>query len=411
MDYFYYQNKLSEILQSADLFHREKTAASRWKTELLKKATRWLDDFLKRRKNLPLGDPYYIRQAIGQNAAPHMDDAIYRDSLLRQIRGDAGAGLLDSVERQAVRGTVKHKVLGPAVPSVELPFDLDTTAWRGLNGGRWGKPRQEYLIGGRMYHSGKQDMPVYYGSRPEIAAEYANKRNMTMSPFWTPGQHFIGEFDLSQISPRLFNKYYSLHNKVLPAKPWTANYGEQSLKGRGPENQIKAFLRGRRDRGEYQITGLGHNVPYRRLYKMEASPVDISTISRPAGARLREARAQEKFIDFINGDTRLTPVELLEPTTAPMRRSRAFFERYSSPQALEKYRKSQRKQVVQEQQMQRLLQELQKRVTRWEKFESKPQSRSMPVTDWDVLDLSERYPEISHKITKDLLEKYRDVMY
>jgi hypothetical protein len=88
MDYSYYQNKLSEILQSADLFHREKTAASRWKTELLKKPTSWLDDFLKNRAKvdaLSLGE---IRKVLGNDrAVPLFDKALYRDALINSIGG------------------------------------------------------------------------------------------------------------------------------------------------------------------------------------------------------------------------------------------------------------------------------------------------------------------------------------
>jgi hypothetical protein len=410
LDFFYYRGKIAEIHDPGEHSWLEKTAAARWKIELLKKPTSWIESFLRRAKKGTPVPSTHQRELIGESTASILDDAIYRDSLLRRVRGDyddAVSALIGSAQLQANRGTVAHRVLGRPVPSVEMPMNLETTAWRGLNGGQWGRPRQEYLIGGRLYHSGKRGMPVYYGSRPEVAAEYALDRNMTMSPFWTKGQNYVGEFELDQILPRLFNKYHTVKNQHLPSQPWTSHYIDQSTKDVGFSNQFKAFQQGRREGNQYQITGSGHGVPYKQLYKVDRQPIDISTISREGGKRLREARDRRLFADFINGDTTLTPIELLEPTTSPMKRSKAFFERYSSPEAKVKHSKGKTHQTAKQRDEQRLRQELGKKVKRWEKFEPTA-AKYPPVTDEYYYDLLTRYPhaEFEHGIDS-VIDKMR----
>jgi hypothetical protein len=358
-----------------------KEAAARWKTELLKRGLPLLRRLAGRMGKLDVSESALLAprgSLLEGTVAPVGYKPVYRDGLLRMIRGDhktlTGA-VQTAAERQTARGTVGHKVLGPPVNVMEVPYDQGRSAFRGINGGTYGTNRMEWLGKKKLYHNAEKNLRAYYSSRPEYAAAYAKEGLNT--PYLSPGQRFMGEFDLSQVNPLLSHDHAEvrkmfplLRRSGLPAVPGAKGQIPRSLNdirgGVAPgslwlrqpirnlaetsvPNSRRSFLerlaeQRRRvlagavpDLFEYQTLGSGQAVPYRKLYRVSPSPDGTASLPVTGGTnaalkeRLREASEWRNRGYMTDPDALVTPIELTENMTDAMRRSASFFQRYGGP--------------------------------------------------------------------------------
>jgi hypothetical protein len=227
------------------------------------------------------------------------------------------------------RGTLRGLKIGKSVPVTEIPYDLKTTAFRGIDRGAYGQARGEWLNNNRLYHTAPKDMPVFYGSKPEIAGAYLN-RNAAAHPLLKKGQNFVAEVDIRHLKPTLQNQ----HSVVEPrfrGVPWMAsgNFGGTTGLKRPPTAQIEAYLAAKREpERAYELMARGNNVPVRAVYRVDGRRPDHYPLSREAAQRIRDAGVYRYPVDT---GLMLQKIEPSESMADAVRRNISFLQKFDFP--------------------------------------------------------------------------------
>jgi hypothetical protein len=351
-------NEINSQKSEADKSLSEKSAAAPWAKHLLKLPTSKLFSTVKSKvpkafdKQLPHPQTLAADNKLNENFI----EPVHRQALLRIIRGDysnMSDAMQDLAHQQRMRSTIKAQDLGKPLPSVGVPYNTETDAFRGLSGGLHGTEfRNESIANGKLMQSTGPDTRVFYASRPEYAAAYSK----TLNP-----QHTINSKFPAQVSPLATDQKFVVNvktddiNPVLqhvtsrnmnnqptygyldtsPEVPWTKANMNMPYEERDLAQQLSLLKAAKEKTPEglpwdYEVKGLGNDIPIEMLYRITQTPKPYPQLSLKEKLRFDHARRlKEETGDIVAPNTGLVETELRENPTETVRRALSFFNRYS----------------------------------------------------------------------------------
>ena len=200
-----------------------KTAASRWKTELLKWPIAKLLATVRQRTSFPLPTDSYLR-VKNRQLQDGQAQAMLKDIALRSLRGDA-KNLEDvariSADRDVLRRTLRYEPIGRPVSVTSIPHKR-TRAFHGTSRAgeivdvvRDQKGQPQMVLRASSAFPG--EVGTFYGARSEFAAPYSkgigqrhvsyiDERAMSGGTGPRPiGPRLLGEYNIKDIAPKVWH--------------------------------------------------------------------------------------------------------------------------------------------------------------------------------------------------------------